>query len=209
MAFLWLVLLLGTGVPAAAHGGSVWMDEDDGPFHLIVQTQPTLIDKQLKFTVLVSRPDYGPMLPDAVVQLQGILSGSAPVALAPPPEPGQDGYYDLPVTLPDYGNWAFTITVKRGAELGVGHFNLLFQPPSGAGPPLWLLALVPALLAAAIFIYYWRVPKKRLEPSAAPEPYEHEDRGDDQGGDHQPEGDWAIIGDKLDEVHAAEAHDKR
>jgi len=165
--WLGLLILLSSllrAAPAAAHGGIVWVDDNYGPYHVVVQTTPGLAERQVRFTIVVSEPDSGAAIADAQVQLHAVLSdtigGPAPIDLTVPPEAGQPGFYDMPVDMPSYGNWQVSVAVRRAGATGTAVFALPLQPPPDAGSPLWWLALLPVLLGVLIFLYYWRVPAK-------------------------------------------------
>ena len=173
-------LILGLGIlaglfaarpapPAAAHGGVVWIDDDYGALHLVVQTSSTLNDNQVRFTILLTGRDYGPPVTGAQVHLRAVISdtaasGVAPLDLVVPPESGQDGYYDSTITVPRYGDWRVTVAVQRGTDTANAGFTLPVQPtpPISLTSPAWWPALIPILLglATAVFLYFWRMPPK-------------------------------------------------
>ena len=211
---LGLLVALATPSPAAAHGGIVWVDDNYGAFHIVVQTIPTTNQHEWRFTVLVNEFDNGDPIADAQVQVRAVLTGSADslVEVTAPPEAGQPGFYDVPIRTPQDGTWAVSVHVQRDGKTGTATFDMPVQSATDYGAAVWLLAALPILLAAGIFVYYWRQPPKAappLDPAAAIEPEEHDDWDDDQGGHESPEHERIIIGNEAGEVHAAEADDKR
>ena len=168
-ALLLLACLIGAMAPpraALAHGGQVWLDEDSGPFHLVVQTTPTDTERQVRFTIVVSQVDTADPVADAEVRLRSALPGgrTAPDFVIPP-EAGQPGFYDGSLTFPDYGQWQVTVSVQRAGGQGSGQFTLPLQKVAGFDSPIWLIALLPVLVGAAIFFYFWRAgPKPSPEP---------------------------------------------
>jgi len=212
---LGLLIALVAPPPAAAHGGIVWVDDNYGAFHIVVQTIPTTNQHEWRFTVLVNEFDNGNPIADAQVQVRAMLTGTADslVEVTAPPEAGQPGFYDVPIRTPQDGTWAVSVHVQRDGKTGTATFDMPVQSATDYGAAVWLLAALPILLAAGIFVYYWRQPPKAaaplLDPAAAIEPEEHDGWDDDQGGHEAPEHDRVIIGNEAGEVHAAEADDKR
>jgi hypothetical protein len=181
-ALLLLACLLAALAPpraALAHGGQVWLDEDTGPFHVVVQTTPTDTERQVRFTVVVSQVDTADPVADATVRLSSALPGGrAAPDFVIPPEPGQPGFYDGSLTFPDYGQWQVTVSIARPGAQGSGQFTLPLQKVAGFDSPIWLIALLPVLVGAGIFFYFWRT-----GPKPSPEP---EDDEDDAAGDPAP-----------------------
>lgn len=215
-AGLLLALLIGLAAPrpAAAHGGIVWVDDNYGAFHIVVQTIPTTNQHEWRFTVLVNEFDNGDPIADAHVQVRAALTGTADslVEVTAPPEAGQPGFYDVPIRTPRDGTWAITVHVERAGKEGTAAFDMPVQSATDYGAVVWLLAALPIVLAVGIFIYYWRRPPHEpplLDPAAAVEPEEHEDGDDDQGGHEAPEHERVVIGNEAGEVHAPKADDKR
>jgi hypothetical protein len=212
---LGLLVALAAPRPAAAHGGIVWVDDNYGAFHIVVQTIPTTNQHEWRFTVLVNEFDNGDPIADAQVRVRAALTGTADslVEVTAPPEAGQPGFYDVPIRTPQDGTWAVSVHVQRNGKEGTATFDMPVQTATDYGAAVWVLAALPILLALGIFVYYWRQPPKAavppLDPAAAVEPEEHDDWDDDQGGNESPEHNRVVIGNEAGEVHAAEADDKR
>ena len=202
----------------AAHGGSVWFDDAVGPYHAVVQTGATLDDRQVRLTLYVTDPASGDALTGLQVAVQGVVSGTLGTAadaltLTVPAEAGQPGFYDSLLSLPRYGNWQMTFTLRGAAGAGSARFLLPAQAPPGLDSPLWWIALLPVAIAGAVLFYFWRVlpPEPAggaLEPAAAVEPQEHPQRSQHQGSHQPPEHDGTVVGNEADKVHAAKADDK-
>jgi hypothetical protein len=209
-----LLIALAAPRPAAAHGGIVWVDDNYGAFHIVVQTIPTTNQHEWRFTVLVNEFDNGDPIADAHVQVRAALTGTADslVEVTAPPEAGQPGFYDVPIRTPRDGTWAITVHVERAGKEGTAAFDMPVQSATDYGAVVWLLAALPIVLAVGIFVNYWRRPPHEpplLDPAAAVEPEEHEDGDDDQGGHEAPEHERVVIGNEAGEVHAPKADDKR
>ncbi len=175
---------LATARPAAAHGGSVWFNDDVGPYHAVVQTGATLDDRQIRLTIYITDPATQNPSEGLQVKVQGVVSGTIgtgadALALTVPAEPGQPGFYDGPLTLPRYGTWRITVNVQGATGAGTGTFTLPAQAPPGLDSPLWWIALLPVAVAGAVLFYFWRIlpPEAAppLDPATAIEPDQHSD----------------------------------
>jgi len=212
------VVIFSPAPQVAAHGGAVWFDGEVGPYHAVVQTGATLDDRQVRLTVYITDPATQDPLAGLQVAVQGVVSGTVgtgadALALLVPAEAAQPGFYDSLLTLPRYGNWRITLTVRGAAGAATGAFLLPAQAPPGLDSPLWWIALLPVAVAGAVLFYFWRVlpPEPAgapLEPTATVEPSEHPGGGQHQGSHQRPEHDRIIVGDEIDKVHAAEADDE-
>ncbi|HUS14827.1 MAG TPA: hypothetical protein VM536_07385 [Chloroflexia bacterium] len=173
---LGLLLGLGDALPARAlaHGGIVTADGDFGPFHLVVQVTPTLETNQVRLTVVVSDPGSGEPISDAQVMASAAASagGGGRITLpagAVPAEAGQPGFYDGLLTLAGAALWQVTITVQRAGSEGATTFPVNL----GSGdfsPILWLAAVLPLVIGAAVVLYFWRASPRAGGSPAPPDP---------------------------------------
>lgn len=96
------LLISNTAVGAAAHGGTVRVDTDAGPYHIIAVTGPGALAGDLLLTVVLTTLSTGdeawqPVTGAAVAaQFEAAGGGAAPVTYPLPPEPtlADSGYYE-------------------------------------------------------------------------------------------------------------------
>ena len=174
-----LALLLGSG--AAAHGGTVRLDNDYGPYHLIVVTGPSAQVTDLLLTVVVTKrrgeeveapPVVGATV-TATFQLRD--ADTPPVAFPLPPEAvlADGGYYERAVTIPSDGAWQVTVVVAGPEGPVEASFPLTRRsPPVPVEWITWGTIVLPVLVVIGVFFYLWRVQRPVLEddsPAAASE----------------------------------------
>lgn len=180
VAFVLSLLLSGLGLaPAAAHGGTVRVDTDAGPYHIIVATGPGPQAADLLITVVLTTVSTGAEAWQPVTgaevgaQFQAAGGGGAPVTYPLPPEPtlADAGYYERIVTIPGEGAWQVTVQVQGTAGAASAAFPITWQrPPPWAGWLTWATVLLPVLVVAGVFFYLWRT--QRPGPPAPPAPEE-------------------------------------
>jgi hypothetical protein len=172
--------LLGVGVlallavaPAAAHGNTVRVDDDYGPYPLIVMTGPGATVGDLVFSVIVTSRrdgslDTTPIL-GATVTTTFQLSNTqtVPVAYVLPPEPvlADSGYYEHIVTIPGDGQWAVTVDVSGPQGAARATFPVIKRtPPVSVEWITWALVLLPVLVVLVVFGYLWRAQRRAAPP---------------------------------------------
>ncbi|HUS16877.1 MAG TPA: hypothetical protein VM536_17915 [Chloroflexia bacterium] len=163
------LLLLGSTVPAHAHGGKVWLNDDYGAFRFVVQTAAQDQAGVIRMTVVLFGQDFGPPVPDATVRVrlvpQGLTAiGGSPTEWEIPPEAIQEGYYDTPLPITFDGEWEVTITARRGDESGTVSFPMAID---GLSWPRWLLVPAGAVLVGGGILAFRRRQRART-PSSAP-----------------------------------------
>jgi hypothetical protein len=179
----WVLALLASG--AAAHGGTVRVDNDYGPYHLIVVTGPATQASDLLLTVVVTErrgeaveapPVVGATV-TATFQLRD--ADTPPVAYTIPPEAvlADGGYYERAVTIPGDGAWQVTVAVA-GPQ---GPVEVSF-PVTRRTPPVpvewvtWATVVLPVLVVIGVFFYLWRVQR----PAPESESFDDEDEDTDE-----------------------------
>ena len=170
-------LLIGNAAAptAAAHGGTVRVDTDAGPYHIIAVTGPADQPGDLLLTVVLTTVSTGdeawqPVVgAEVVAQFQQDGAPAAPIAYPLPPEQllADSGYYERGVTIPGEGKWTVTVQVNSLAGPAAATFPLTWQrPPPWAGWLTWATVLLPVVVVAGVFFYLWRV--QRPAPGVAP-----------------------------------------
>jgi hypothetical protein len=176
-----LALLLASA--AAAHGGTVRVDNDYGPYHLIVVTGPAAQASDLLFTVVVTKQrgeevEAPPIVGATVTATFQLTGGSAaPVVYPIPPEAvlADGGYYERTVTIPSDGAWQVTVAVAGPDGLVEASFPVTKRsPPVPVEWVTWATIVVPVLVVIGVFFYLWRVQR----PVPAEESFDDEDEDD-------------------------------
>jgi hypothetical protein len=164
----------------------VLFNDDVGPYHAVVQANPTEQERQVRFTIYVTDRATDAPLEGGAVRLQAVLAGApggaAGVDTSIPAEAGQPGFYDGPVQMSAYGDWTGILSVDGAEGNGKVAFPFPYPAPPGLDSPLWWLAALPVVVAGAVLFYFWRVlppaapdPAPDSEPAAAIEPEHHAD----------------------------------
>jgi len=162
----WMALVGVAGRPAQAHGGVVTVDDVYAGCHLVVQATPTGDTGQVQFSIVISAPESGDPIADALVEVEAVpAGGGAPLTLVVPPEADQPGFYDATLALPAVGDWQFTVRLHWEGMDGTAPFTLtvLGPPPSF----VWLVGLLPGVLGLAL-VGWLRLGRGPRRPVASP-----------------------------------------
>jgi hypothetical protein len=145
----WIAMVGAGARPALAHGGVVTVDDIYAGCHLVVQATPTPDAGKVQLTIVISAPDSGAPIANALVEIAAVPAGGGDrITLTVPPEAGQPGFYDATITLPALGDWQFTVRLREAGIEGTVPFTLTVQGP----PPsfVWIIGLVPGVLGLAL-----------------------------------------------------------
>ena len=171
-------LLIGAA-GAQAHGATVRLDDNYGPYHMIVATGAAPNIGDLLVTVVLTGKDNGngevpPSIVGATVTATFQLKSGqgAPVAIPIPPEPtlADQGYYERILTVPGEGDWNVTVDVNSPAGPAGATFPVTFRrPPPGTEWLTWGAVALPIVVAIGAFIYIWRGPRRAQQAAVADE----------------------------------------
>jgi hypothetical protein len=164
---------------AHAHGGTVVaLDEDTGPYHMVVVTGSTGVNRMVMTIILttrttgdeVSQPVVGAQLRYVVTEVRSqSVAATSPV----PPEPKleQSGYYETYITLP--GERDANVSIDVAGSLGTASANFPVK-----GQPGWLqwfnsygdwVISLSVLALMGVFIFLSKRPDARASTTTAPQ----------------------------------------
>lgn len=151
--------------PASAHGGTVNVDEDLGPYHVVVASSAALATKELLLTVVLtgkregnddSPPVAGAQV-TATLALTGSVSPALEVTIPPEPNLGSQGYYETRLTLPSEGDWLVKIDISGREGTASASFTVVMRLSSLLGnPTVWIAVALLAGATVCGFIYLRR-----------------------------------------------------
>ena len=159
-SFIW-------GTRSAAHSAiTVRVNEDVGPYHLVVGTTPVDQTGGLPLTIIVTTAQNDPAQQEAGTPVLGAaitatlqLQDAAPQVFTVPPEAGlaEFGYYERWVTLASPGRWQITVAVHGPEGAVTTSFPLTYNlPPPDLSWALWVAIGLPLVILIAIFLIILR-----------------------------------------------------
>ena len=155
------------GTRTAAHSAiTVRVNEDVGPYHLVVGTTPADQTGSLPLTVILTTPQDDPTQEAGATPVLGAtitatfqLQDAAPWTVTVPPEANlaESGYYERWVTLASSGRWQITVAVQGPDGAATTSFPLIYNlPPPDLSWALWVAIGLPLVVLVAIFLIVLR-----------------------------------------------------